>query len=340
MELPGLSRSPSCPPSIQPSPSSPQASHTSVLRSRVHRIIRTPRNVFGLLRQYFSDKDTFPSHDPEEYIGLEDFCDNNPASDEAISGQQNDTRTNPLFHPYPNKNSFLLGDWYWNHGIQKSAKSFRTLLDIIGSLDFSPQDVSHRQWANIDKRLADDNVSPDDGDVEWVDEDAGWMKTPIKISVPFHQFMKKPGVQDYVVGDLYHRSLLSVIREKITNSNDNRHFHYDPYELFWKRTESSPDVRVYGELYMSPAFLDVQRELLESPGEPGCNLPRVVVALMFWSDATHLTSFGNAKLWPCYLFFGNESKYKRCKPTCHLCNHVAYFQTVSYFVVIILSRNV
>src|SRR5882762_6805614 len=25
------------------------------------------------------------------------------------------------------------------------------------------------------------------------------------------------------------------------------------------------------------------------------------------------------------LFFGNDSKYHQCKPSCHLCEHVAYF---------------
>ena len=75
--------------------------------------------------------------------------------------------------------------------------------------------------------------------------------------------------------------------------------------------------------------MDAHRELQDSPGEPDCNLPKVVVAMMFWSDATHLTSFGDAKLWPSYLHFGNESKYRRCKPSSHLCNHVAYFQAVS-----------
>jgi hypothetical protein len=88
-------------------------------------------------------------------------------------------------------------------------------------------------------------------------------------------------------------------------------------------------VKIYGELYQSPAFMDAHQKLQESPGEPDCNLPRAVVSLMFWSDATHLTNFGNAKLWPVYLYFGNESKYRRCKPSCHLGNHVAYFQKVS-----------
>ena len=87
-------------------------------------------------------------------------------------------------------------------------------------------------------------------------------------------------------------------------------------------------VRVYGEMYTSRAFLESQRELLESPPEPGCRAPRAIIALMFWSDETQLTSFGQAKLWPLYMYLGNNSKYQRVKPTSNLCSHVAYFQQV------------
>ena len=86
--------------------------------------------------------------------------------------------------------------------------------------------------------------------------------------------------------------------------------------------------RVQGELYSSPAFIEAHEEVRKLSPEPGCNLERVVVALMFWSDATHLTAFGNAKLWPLYLYFGNESKYSRSRPSSHLCEHIAYFQSV------------
>jgi hypothetical protein len=161
-----------------------------------------------------------------------------------------------------------------------------------------------------------------------MDEDAGWKKTPITISVPFHNRNQHPGPKDYVVGELYHRSLVAVICEKLANPNDSRLFHYDPFELFWKPMEGIADIRVHGELYTSPAFLDAHRDLQNSPGEPHCDMPRVVVSMMLWSDATHLTSFGSAKLWPCYLSFGNESKYRRCKPTSNLMNHIAYFETV------------
>jgi hypothetical protein len=46
--------------------------------------------------------------------------------------------------------------------------------------------------------------------------------------------------------------------------------------------------------------------------------------LMFWSDATHLATFGTAKLWPIYLLFGNLSKYVRCQPDSGATKHVAY----------------
>ena len=49
----------------------------------------------------------------------------------------------------------------------------------------------------------------------------------------------------------------------------------------------------------------------------------------FWSDSTQLIAFGDTKLWPLYVFFGNKSKYRRFQPTNNLCSHVVYFQVVS-----------
>jgi hypothetical protein len=52
---------------------------------------------------------------------------------------------------------------------------------------------------------------------------------------------------------------------------------------------------------------------------------------MFASDATMLASFGDAKLWPLYLFFANDSKYQRGKPSLKLGEQVAYFEKVSFW---------
>jgi hypothetical protein len=269
-----------------------------------------------------------------------------PTGTNGPSQPQNKTN----IYPFPNESSFLLGEWYWNHGVQKSRESFNKLLSIVGNPGFRSEDVLHTKWGRIDTMLAKNDFDEsgdghetsgtgngngfdsvgDDDDAGWMNEDAGWKQTPIYISVPFHHRMKNPGPKKYFVGDLYHRSFVSVIREKLANRHDDQNFHYEPFELLWKPADDSVETRVHGELYTSPAFIEAHRDLQDSPREPGCDLPRVVVALMFWSDSTHLTSFGDAKLWPLYLSFGNDSKYHRCKPTCHLCNHVAYFQAVSH----------
>ncbi|OSD02519.1 hypothetical protein PYCCODRAFT_1477774 [Trametes coccinea BRFM310] len=50
--------------------------------------------------------------------------------------------------------------------------------------------------------------------------------------------------------------------------------------------------------------------------------------LLFWSDATHLTSFGSASLWPIYMYFGSLSKYTRGMPTEFAAHHVAYIPSL------------
>jgi hypothetical protein len=252
---------------------------------------------------------------------LEDLCDG-PTGSVPLPDQAS-------YGPYPNKNSYLLGNWYWNDGVQKSQESFKNLLSIVGDPDFRSKDVREADWPRIDNVLAANDY--DEGErSEWQKEDAGWKRKPITIDIPFHHRMKVPGTQQRVIFDLHYRSVVSVIKEKLANSADDQHFHYEPYEYTWKPTDDSDETRIYGEMYTSPAFQEAHRDLQESPPERGCDLPRVVVALMFSSDATQLTSFGNAQLWPCYMFFGNESKYRRCKPSCKLCNHIAYFQKVSF----------
>jgi hypothetical protein len=133
----------------------------------------------------------------------------------------------------------------------------------------------------------------------------------------------------YTAPDLFrYRKLVHVIQEKLTNAHDFPHFHLEPFELRWNRGFGPLD-RVYSEVYMSDAFIRVHQEVQSAPLIPGCARPRVVVALMLWSDATHLTSFGEAELHPIYLFFGNESKYRRDRPSARLANHIAYLIKVS-----------
>ena len=289
-------------------------------RTRLHRFFTTPYNAFGLARRFYTKG--LPTYDPEENISLQDLSNIDLPTHTSNSSQ--------VFYPYPNHSSFALGDWFWNGGVQKSQATFRQLIDIICDADFRLEDVREVKWDKINKELGIEEG-------EWLDEDAGWIRTPVTISVPYQVRRGVPstpraGPRNFVVEDFFHKPLVSMVREKISHLKDTHLFHQEPYELLWQPSNAGQEpIRVQGELYNSPAFMDAYRELQDSPGVPGCDLPRVIVALMFWSDATHLTTFGNTKLWPLYLFFGNDSKYLRCRPSCNLCEHVAYFQTVSLY---------
>ncbi|KAG6913175.1 hypothetical protein DXG01_009051 [Tephrocybe rancida] len=281
--------------------------------------------MFGLSRTYCSPQP--PVHDPDCSSTLSDMIDHPPSVSEPPASEM-PTEQSP-YHPYPNKNSFSLGNWYWNHGIQKSQEDFQKLLNIVGNPGFTPGDVQSTPWNAINKVLGRNDFDEEGNRWEWEDEDAGWRRTRVTLDVPFHSRMQNPGTKPHVIGDLYHRSIVSVLKEKLANSVDDSYLHYEPYELSWSPTGSQDDgVRVHGELFNSPAFIEEHQKLQASPPEPGCLLPRCILALMIWSDATHLTSFGTSKLWPAYLYVGNESKYRRCKPSLHLANHIAYFQTL------------
>lgn len=322
-------------------------------RPRQSQFIQSSVNVFGLSRRYPGN--TLPTHDPEEHIDLDTLTDSYRLSDsegfpattlkiDKLPAYSN-AFPNDLYHPFPNKSPYQLGAWFYNDRHQKSRSEFRRLVDIVGSPNFKPEDVRVTSWDHVHKSLGWNSFNKanlqQDSNSQGSDSDAGWQKTPITITVPFNHATKNPGTKEFEVGHLTHRSLVWVICEKLANPKDDEQFHYEPFQLHWQPQSSNPaesPVRVQSKLYTSPAFLKAHQELQDGPGEPGCSLPRVVVAMMFASDSTHLTSFGTAKVWPCYLYFGNESKYRRGKPSNHLCNHVAYLQYVS-FMTNILSKS-
>ena len=314
------------PPDLPPSPTASngesQAALSHTLASATRKILRTPRNLFGLVRQYYADK--FPSVDPEEEVGLVQL------SDCPIASVEDEASTTIDFFPFPNESSFRLGHWYWTGGVQKSLQSFKDLIDIVGHTDFDPDDVRETKWDKINRILGDNVEKGQEG--EWMDVDAGWKTTPIKIEVPFHKRMQTPGVKEYITGNLHHRSLVDVIKERIADPHSASTFHMEPYKLLWQPSKDRPEIRLHGELYTSDAFLEEHQALQDSPREPGCDLPRVVVGCMLYSDQTHLTAFGDNHLWPGYLHFGNDTKYCRCKPSCNLCSHVAYFEAVGLSV--------
>ncbi|KAF7985138.1 hypothetical protein HWV62_7692 [Athelia sp. TMB] len=265
-------------PDPEPSPDSgPMPTAAGPVDSVPVELFRTCRNIFGLFRKYFSSNR--PSHDPEEFVGLIQLSDDlasvySVEEDQSQANVGPHAENTPTFAPYPNKTAYQLGQWYWDSA-QKSQKSFNELIGIIGSPEYRPEHVRDIPWTKINNILASDST-----EVEWLDEVAGWTRTPIKIMVPFHQRTSSPGQKPYIAGDLFHRSLVSVLREKFTDPENAQGLHYEPFELFWQPGDEGTKTRVHGELYTSRSFAREHQQLMDSPKELNCNLPRAIAAIM------------------------------------------------------------
>jgi len=321
-----------------PNPLFPQAdsgAHSAHLPPKQCAVPISPKNSFGLFHLY-NEGSVPTSGDPK---------DQSKADPLPTHGQE---PVSNLFYPYLNESSWHIGDWYWNQGAQKSKQSFKILVDIITSEDFRSEDLYHTSWAAIDHQLGSlgtvhdpSQTTPAAADSEeWQAEDDGWIQRDVTISVPFPRRCLHPGPRTYTVSRFYRRSLVSIIREALSDPVWCRSFRFEPYLLQWKRSCSIDDIGIYGEFFSSQAFITAHRDLQGAHlDSTSCTLPQRIVALMFWSDATQLTAFGDAELWPLYVYFGNESKYRCCMLTTNLCSHAAYFQTVCISYVGQLGSN-
>ncbi|KZT50910.1 hypothetical protein CALCODRAFT_420965, partial [Calocera cornea HHB12733] len=106
-------------------------------------------------------------------------------------------------------------------------------------------------------------------------------------------------------------------------------FHYTPYQLHWQgRTPGATPQRVYDDVFSSDTWLAEHEKVQVMPIPEPCSLPRAILGIALWSDATQAAQFGHAKLWPCYMMVLNQSKYQRCRPSLKSCHHVGHFPEV------------
>ncbi|KAJ7169185.1 hypothetical protein C8R43DRAFT_1121076 [Mycena crocata] len=210
--------------------------------------------------------------------------------------------------PFPNWSTMSLMVWQWTGSSTKSIEEAEKLVDIIQYPNFSKADIMgfdmKRKTSKFDEHLASMGTSA---------VRDGWKSVSVDISVPDgKKHASEADAPIFSVPNLFYRPLVEVIKSAIRDAGD-RCFHYTPFKQFWTPTPGGPSQRVYDEIYSSEAMVEVHTALQNQPREPGCTLERVILSLMFWSDSTHLASFGDASLWPLYLFFGNQSKWLRVK---------------------------
>lgn len=307
-------------------PSLPQVAPGSSALPRitlhVRDTIRTGINRFGLLREYPHR----PSYDPDSDVSPEDLSNCSqarvqPGCVDIIPAEPQ----HPPPWPFQNMSTYLLMEWMITGSNQKTVGEMdRLVKNVIGSDEFKLDDIAsfntQRELHHLDSSGGDcssPNQTPFTHD--------GWIEHDVTISVP--NGLKNSTGHAFTIPGLHRRPLISVLKAALSDITSRR-FHFSPFKRFWK-TSSGEEQRCYDEAYTSDVWLKAHDDLQKQHNEPECKLEKVVLGLMFWSDSTHLTNFGTAKVWPLYMYIGNLSKYFRGKPTSGACHHVAYIPSVS-----------
>ncbi|KIJ42710.1 hypothetical protein M422DRAFT_170788 [Sphaerobolus stellatus SS14] len=290
----------------------------------------TPPNVFGLYRRYT----TKPSYDPDT-VGVTMLTSTGSSSSSMAQTLGTDgarQNTYAKFRPFPNFSQYSFAKlWNNNQSGHLSDDFFNRTLKTVTDPQFSVSDLKGWSARKMKQQLQESKPMDQAPDANpdmppEIGKSDDWhrnVKVPISIPEGKNSWTSPQGFKFEVPG-LHYRSIISIVKKVYSTA---KNLHFTPFELFLKKpgTDLSEDKRVYGELYSSPAYLQEQEHLNKLPTSP---YERVIAPLMFWSDSTHLTSFGTAHLWPIYMFFGSQSKLLRGKPSEHLCHHLAYIPSL------------
>ena len=296
---------------------------------RVILIVRdrliTVADSFGIWRDY----PRRPTRDPDASLSLGDLAANPEQSDlpcRSATLPELPRTPNQPYWPFSNMTIHRLMQWVNNGIATKSEAQINELVNkVILAPDFSQNDLAgfdaHKENIHLDNSLAKSPLHQQ------------FTESAVDILVPSGAV----GVpaQTFSVPGLLHRKLTTVISEAFTGSLSHL-LHFSPFKLYHKSPITNEEERIFGEVYTSDAFLaeheKVQRRALLPPEDPECKREKIVAALMFSSDGTHLTNFGSAKAWPIYLMLGNLSKYLRAQPNLGALYHLAYIPSVSTLI--------
>jgi hypothetical protein len=301
------------------------------------KAVKTVKNSFGMFREY----PELPTHDPDQSISLSDQS-NIPAPTPLAGSVSENSRLSPLtapvaplsaaipsFGPFKNSTVFGFMNWMWSRSVMKSIAECAHLIEFLKSDLFKKEDLQDfdlkAETAKFDKYLGGSRVATALGDLSGAKD--GWNEVEVKIEVlDGKKRSDSDPLPTFAVPGLHYRNLTQTIKSTLQDRSVH-FFHYLPFRHYWQPAAAAAQ-RIYDEIYSSEAFINAHEKLQRQPREPGCSLERIVAALMFWSDSTHLANFGTASLWPLYLFFGNQSKWVRGKPRAGACHHVAYMPKV------------
>ncbi|ESK84849.1 hypothetical protein Moror_14957, partial [Moniliophthora roreri MCA 2997] len=199
------------------------------------------------------------------------------------------------YAPFPNITTFCLIHFLYNKKSIPALVATKLVKAIFLQPEFEKSDLNdfnaERDLRCLDRHLAE--------------------RATAKSTLPFESSnLKVP---------FWHRKLMPLICELVKDEIFFQ-YHIKPHKLFVQKTESSQPMQVYGEVYTSNQAMRISHEKQVNSKSHEI----LFIWLMFGSDATHLTNFGMASLWPIYVISGNLSKSPHGMPTAHTFSHLGY----------------
>ncbi|QRV96106.1 patatin-like phospholipase protein [Ceratobasidium sp. AG-Ba] len=321
-----------------PSDSSPTSSSSGVIWQT------SLPNQFGLIRKYLTMQDCI-CVDPDLNLPVSYFT----RQIQSIYPNLSQYKTQALLdiiYPFPNISTFRLAHWFITGSTIKSQEErTRLVSNVLLAPDFSSEHFRRVNLHTIDRMIDRlDSVLVNQSENESFAASDGWCSHDVKISIPHNQragarartraavssesfdelgtILTLPGLRT--------RSLVNVIRSHFSAmaSDSVGPLHYTPYRHYWQHGNDRSE-RIYDELYTGNAWIEEHERIQKIARSDNCKLERAIAALMFSSDATHIGQFGQSYLWPIYLFFGNNSKWDRRRPSSRVSEHVAYIPKIS-----------
>ncbi len=330
-------------PVAQPQSADEEPQPRPLFRLLLTDYVRTAANKFGL-RRFYKRR---PHRPPRARTDLEACY--APTADVYVKRKARSVAE--IIFPFPNLSSWRFS-WHYSRGHKKTLDDAEAMEELVARKDFVPGDITPGQARKLRERVAAGVTE----ETPWANESAGWRKSSVTIGIPLGKKSTQasrrqasaaarrvnrhepaadtPAVhaiagEHFTVLDFHHKNMTTEVKKTFSSDPAAADFVLDPFLVERQMPNTDKTERVHGELYNSPAFVQEDIRLQNSPPEPGCDLPRVIAAIMLWSDATVVSQFGNRKVWPAYMYFGNQSKYTRARPTAHAAHHIAYFVSVS-----------
>lgn len=298
--------------------------------------VRTEPDEFGRFRIYQGT----PTSDPDDMVSLDMLADSpnfakapelTPAPSSAFGITAVTETATKLFAPFLNMSVFRLMNWYYAGSTMKSLAELDKLVnEVILAPDFDAADLVGFRASTENSRLDKHEMTKGaDGVFSSIE---GWTESSVNIRLPAEKFKfaKEEDAPLFKVPGLHHRDITEVIKS-VYEGDTFFEMNTMPYKEYVQKSPDEPPQRVWGETYTANTHYNFHEEVQKVPRAAGDTMEHVVAGMQVWSDSTHLANFGSAALWPVYLYFSNQSKYTRAKPTSFASHHIAYLPVVSFY---------